>query len=205
MNSKREIIENILSLRYNEDGMQDRKRRLVNLFFSNILTNQEYNDTINMINEVSDSMRKDLGFLQEAGNIGNFRNRKRMIEEADEEQLEAYVKFNTNIRKHFDFKVGPEESKLYFRMGPQSSYFYIKLDHRLINETSYSKRQITYNDNPNRGRKGQLYSRNVSTYKPQVYINPKKQLFRNILNFMKETGSLEDFQFQFEEKIMEVI
>ena len=124
--TNRDVISTIISSRYNSEEMQDRKRKLLNLFFSNVLTNQEYQDTIDLINDTSDSMRKDLKFLEGAGNIGDFATRKAMIMNSDHKQLEAYHKFNENIRKHFDFRIGPEESNIHFRMGPQSSYFYIK-------------------------------------------------------------------------------
>jgi hypothetical protein len=201
--SSRQVIEQIISSKYNEEDMQDRKRRLVNLFFTDVLTNQEYQNTLELINDTSTSMRKELDFANKFGNLGIKANRMEMLYNITHEQREKYTEFNENIRKHFDFRIGSEESKLHFRMGPQSSYFYIILDHRLENSDQY-RSHLTYNSNKRVVRSQYGMGKEIK-YKPQVYINPKKTLFKNVLNFMKEKNWFDDFQFQFEEKVLLVI
>lgn len=191
----RDVIAAILSSKYDEDS--DKKRRLVNLFFSGEIINQEYEEIIKTIAEVSDQFRSKIGNTK-GFNLGNKDSRHQFLMSLTREQREEYIKFNENIRKVFDFKIGPKESNLHFSIGPQSSYFYIKLDHYIVDERI--KKRITYNEN----RKFEPMKKTWS-YKPTVYINHKHRLFKNILNYMKVVGLLDDFVFGFEEKVLLII
>lgn len=197
--TNREIIGALVPSKY--DDQPERKKRIVNLFFSNIITNDEFDEVKATINEVSDKFRSKIGDTK-GFNLGNRESRMRYLMSLNKKQLEEYEVFNEHIRKVFDFKIGKEESNLHFRMGPQSSYFYIELDHYIVDERV--KKKVTYNDN--RKMKKKLSGRPPEwEYTPTVYINHKHRLFRNVLNYLKEINLLDDFIFGFEEKVLEVI
>ena len=197
----REVIGAILSSKY--DDNPDIRRRLTNLFFSGDITTKEYQDVIGTISEVSDQFRNKIGDTK-GYNLGNKDSRQQYLHSLTREQRVAYLEFNENIRRIFDFKIGPEESNLHFRMGPQSSYFYIELDHYIVDERI--KKRITYNEN-RKMTNGPLRSgmRPEWKYTPTVYINHKNRLFKNILNYLKVRDLLDDFVFGFEEKVLLVI
>ncbi|MBC8427322.1 MAG: hypothetical protein H8D97_00375 [Proteobacteria bacterium] len=193
--SDREVIASFISSKYDDEP--DKKRRLINLFFSGEITNQEYQEVIETIAEISNQFRSKIGDTT-GYNLGNKESRQQYLYSLTGEQRLEYLKFNENIRRVFDFKIGPKESNLNFRMGPQSSYFYIELDHYIIDERI--KKKINYNENKKTHSKTKECS-----YKPTVYINCKHRLFRNILNYLKGRDLLDEFIFGFEEKVLIVI
>jgi hypothetical protein len=192
--SDREVISAIISCKYDEEP--EKKKRLINLFFSGAISNQECNEVKETISEVSSKFRGKIKC--EGFNLGNQESRMKYLASLNREQLKEYTIFNEKIRKVFDFKIGPETSNLKFRMGPQSSYLYIELDHYIINEDI--KKRVTYNNNKKFNPKTK-----TTKFTPTVYINTKHRLFKNVLNFMKEMDWLDDFVFGFEEKVLMVI